>query len=277
MNARHLRLEKPGDEALIDLHIHLLPGVDDGAASPEVTGKMLERARDLGFGTLVATPHLPGPLNDRYLGRVERAFALAREMAAPLGVDVKLGFEAALTPDLPHRLEQGEPVTLGRSKAVLVELPFSGWPHHTDDTLFAIQSAGYTAVLAHPERYVEVQRNSARARDLAARGVLLQVTIGSLAGLFGKAPRRTAEELLQSGAVSVVATDGHSAGHRFTAVPYGLERLRELVGEAGVEQLLLSGPRALLAGDAVPAPPLASPDREGPMGAVRRLLRRPSA
>lgn len=261
---------------MIDLHIHLLAGVDDGAASPEVTGLMLQRARDLGFRTLVATPHLPGPLHERYRARVERAFDLARDLAAPLGVEVRLGFEAALTPDLPHRLERGEPATLGGSKAVLVDLPFGGWPHHADDTFFALQTAGYTPVLAHPERYADVQRDPMRVVDLAARGVLLQVTVGSLAGLFGKATRRTAEDLLRRGAIYVAATDAHSAGHRFGAVPDGLERLRELVGEAGVEQLLVTGPRALLSGDAVAAP-LASSDREGPMGAVKRLLRRPSA
>ncbi len=263
---------------MIDLHIHLLPGVDDGAASPEVTGLMLERARALGFRTLVATPHLPGPLHDRYRGQVERAFDLARELAAPMGVEVQLGFEAALTADLPRRLEGGEPATLGGSRAILVELPFSGWPNHTEETLFALQTAGYTPILAHPERYAEVQRDPVRAVNLAARGVLLQITIGSLAGLFGKVARRTAEELLRGGAVHVAATDAHTAGQRFVAVPDGLERLRTIVGEAGVERLVVSGPTALLNGaveDVMPAAPVPSLDRNGPLGAVSRLLRRP--
>lgn len=262
---------------MIDLHIHLLPGIDDGAASPEVTKLMLERARDLGFRTLVATPHLPGPLNDRYQARVDRAFDLTRELAAPLGVEVRLGFEAALTPNLPHRLERGEPATLGGSKAVLVDLPFGAWPQHASETFFALQTAGYTPVLAHPERYADVQRDPERAVDLAARGVLLQVTIGSLAGVFGKAPRRTAEALLRRGTVHLAATDAHSAKHRFMAVPDGLERLAEIVGEAGVERLTVPGPRALLDGGVVPPVPLASPGRVGPLGIVTRLIRRPSA
>lgn len=261
---------------MIDLHIHLLPEVDDGATSADVTRAMLERARDLGFGTLVATPHLPGPLTERYRARVERAFDLARQMGAPLGVEVRLGFEAALTPDLPRRLERGEPVTLDGSKAILVDLPFSGWPHHADDTFFALQTAGYRPVLAHPERYAEIQRDPARAVSLAARGVVLQLTIGSLTGLFGKAARRTAEALLRQGAIQLAATDAHSAGHRLGAVPDGLERLVAIVGEVGVEQLLVSGPGALLTGDPVPVPPVASPNKAGTLGVVSRLLGRPS-
>ena len=262
---------------MIDLHIHLLPDVDDGAASPDITQAMLQRARDLGFRTLVATPHLPGPLNDGYRARVERGLDLAREMGAPLGMEVRLGFEAALAPDLPRRLERGEPVTLDGSKAILVDLPFGGWPHHADDTLFALQTAGYRPVLAHPERYAEIQRNPARAVSLAARGVVLQVTIGSLTGLFGRAARRTAEALLRQGAIQVAATDAHSAGHRFGAVPDGLERLVAIVGEAGGEQLLVSGPRALLGGNALPTLPPVGGERAGPLESVTRLLRWPWA
>ena len=123
---------------MIDLHVHLLPAIDDGAASPAVTEAMLARARAVGFTTVVATPHLPGPLLPAYRERVETAYLQTRAWGAAAGVDVRLGYEIALTPDLPGRLERGEPSTLGDGTAVLVDLPFVGWPHHAEQTLFAL-------------------------------------------------------------------------------------------------------------------------------------------
>jgi protein-tyrosine phosphatase len=260
---------------VIDLHSHLLPAVDDGAASPDVTFAMLARARDTGFTTMVATPHLPGPLDPVYRERVEAALYETQVMAEDFGVDVRLGYEVALTPDLPDRLERGEPSTLGGGTAVLVDVPFAGWPHHAEDTLFALQVAGFQPVLAHPERYTEMQRDLRRAAGLVERGVALQVTISSLAGVFGKTAQHTAEQMLRQGMVHLVATDAHSAGHRFAAVPAGINRLRDLVGEERLVQLVEAVPRALLAGDPLPdLAPVGTPPRSdkwlsGFVGALR--------
>jgi protein-tyrosine phosphatase len=262
---------------VIDIHLHLLPAVDDGAESPEETRAMLARAHALGFTVLVATPHLPDRLALPYSERVAAAFAIARELAAPENIEVRTGFEVRLTPDLPRRLADGEPITLAGSNAILVDLPFGGWPHHVDATLFAVQTAGFRPILAHPERYVAVQDELERALRLAERGVLLQVNLGSLHGLFGKRAMRAAEALLRAGAVHAAASDAHSAGERYAAVPAGLERLVALVGEAGRDRLLVETPAALLAGAPVPLAPAGNGwHREGGWRTrLRRLARLP--
>ena len=224
---------------------------------------MLERARELGFEVVVATPHLPEPLSAEYARRVAGALAETREVAAEVGIEVRQGFEVALAPDLVRRLERGEPIALGGSRAILVDLPFSGWPLHAEASLFALQTAGYRPVLAHPERYGTVQADPARAIDLAARGILLQINLPSLTGLFGQPARRAAEALLTAGAVHLAASDAHSPGHRFAAVPEGIGRLRELVGAEGVAVLLDGTPRALLEGAVLPTPPRAADAEPG--------------
>lgn len=244
---------------MIDLHLHILPGLDDGARSIDVSGAMLHRAADLGFHQLVATPHLPEPLGEARRNHVLHVLIDVRELAAPLKIDVRLGFEVPLTPDLPERLMAGEQSRLGGSQAVLVDLPFAGWPNHAADTLFSLQTNGYRPVLAHPERYLAVQENPQLAIALAERGTVLQVTIGSVSGLFGKAARRTAETLLRAGAIGAAASDAHSAGHRYVAVPEGLARLRDLVGEEGVSILTDATPHALLSDLPLPEPPVAVP------------------
>lgn len=258
---------------MIDLHIHVLPGVDDGAASLAVAHAMLSHAKTLGFTTIVATPHLDGSLSPEYLAVIEEAAAAVDPFAAELGLTLGLGFEIQLTPDVPTRLERGEPVTLDGSTTVLVELPFSGWPLYTEQTLFAIQAAGFRPLLAHPERYATLQAEPERAFALAERGVLFQVTIASLAGVFGRNAQRVAEAFLVNGVATVLATDAHTMGHRIELVQQGLDRARQLAGAARVRQLVVDNPKALLANEALPSPAPRQPEPQA-QGGWRSALRR---
>ncbi len=221
---------------MIDLHLHLLPAVDDGPPTLDVSEAMVVAASSLGFDRLVATPHLEGPLRPEFVQRVRTALADVQRIGAQHGVQVSAGWEIQLSPDVPARLERGEALTLAGSSTVLVELPFSGWPLHADRTLFEIQTVGFRVLLAHPERYVVVQQSVEKAIELVDRGVLLQVTFGSLTGLFGKPAQRVAEELLRRDAVTVLASDAHSAGSRFLSVAEGRARAIELAGAARVDQ-----------------------------------------
>jgi protein-tyrosine phosphatase len=144
------------------------------------------------------------------------------------------------------RLESFEPITLAGSRTVLVELPFVGWPTYTEQALFDVMAAGYRPLLAHPERYAAALENPGLIYGLHERGVLMQLTTGSLAGLFGKRSREVAEQLLRDGIVDVLASDAHSAGRRFVAVGEGLARAKELIGGRRVQQLTTDNPKALL-------------------------------
>lgn len=241
---------------MIDLHLHLLPGIDDGAASIEESRAMLARLRTLGFHALVVTPHLVERLQPDAHWRIGAALAAVAEEAVPLGVRVDLGYEVALTPDLPARLEAGEPVTLAGSRAILVELPAIGWPAYTESVLFALQAAGFRPLLAHPERYQAVQQDPNVALDLVARGVMLQVTFSSFVGLFGKRAQRSAETLLRHQAIHILASDAHSAGHRLAVVEEARRRVVKLTGEPMAHALTVENPQALLADTPLPALPV---------------------
>lgn len=208
---------------------------------------MLSLAASLGYSTLVATPHLLEHLTESYSERVKAEHAWLSSKAVESGIEVKAGFEVRLTPDIGSRLESGEGITLGGSRTVLVELPFAGWPTFTDQALFDVLTAGFRPLLAHPERYAAVLDNPALINSLHERGVLMQITTGSLAGLFGKRSRDLAERFMRAGLVDILASDAHSAGRRFVSVVDGLARAEELVGPARVRQLTTDNPAALLA------------------------------
>lgn len=244
---------------MIDLHLHVLPAVDDGAGSLRESRAMLERLVRLGFSHLVATPHLMEPLSSEYRLATKRALELVRPIAGELGLSIDMGYEHLLSPDLTRRLKAGESSTLAGSNAVMVELPFIGWPRHTESSLFDLMIAGYRPVLAHPERYLEVQSNPERALSAAQQGAVLQLTFASFAGLYGRVAERTAKTILQSGlnqgAHILFATDAHSDGSRLSSVPEGISRVRRNFadGEAIVEWASTVVPTCLLANEPVPA------------------------
>jgi protein-tyrosine phosphatase len=239
---------------VIDLHCHILPNVDDGASSLDVSREMLLAARKMGFKTIVATPHLTGPLDHDYERHVNEAFSQVLPIARHLGLWLLPGYEIRLNPQLADRLIAGEPATMVNTRTVLVDLATMELPHFVDDALFALQTAGFQPIFAHPERYPDIQKNPELGVHLAQRGIALQVTIGSLAGAFGSRARKAAEMLLRLGAVHLVATDAHSAGHRLAAVPEGLRRLRNLLDAEQYQRVLIDAPHALISGEPLPQP-----------------------
>jgi protein-tyrosine phosphatase len=212
---------------MIDLHLHLLPGIDDGSRTMDETRAMLKSYSTMGFKRLIATPHLMEPLTPDYYRQALQLLVQVRPIAGEYGIQVDLGFEHLLESDTAARLKGGEPTTLANSRAVLVELPFMGWPQHTGTALFNLRSAGYRPVLAHPERYIDAQKNPDLVLDAALQGAVIQITTGSLAGLYGKEPARLAHTLLRDsidrGLPVLFATDAHSNGNRLTSVPGGLD------------------------------------------------------
>jgi protein-tyrosine phosphatase len=239
---------------MIDLHSHLLPGIDDGAPDIDVAVKMLDAYVGNGFRTVATTPHLMQRLDQRCHQAVQDAFAQVEPHARERGISLVRGFEIRLMPDVPSQLIAGDRIGLEDTDTVLVDLPFTDWPLYADDTLFGVQTTGHRIILAHPERYPAIQDDPEKASDLVARGIILQVTIGSFSGAFGKRAKRSAETLLEHGLVHLLATDAHSAGHRMAAVPSGMARLRELLTPDQLHQLTVEAPACLLNGEAVPAP-----------------------
>ena len=233
---------------MIDLHNHLLPGVDDGASSMASTRLLLARSVELGYRTIVATPHLHVQLAGDYRLAVETRLAEVRHEAGPYGISVIGGYEVFLSPDLPRRLEAGEPSTIAGTWAILVELPFVGWPTYTEATMFALQAAGYRPILAHPERYRAVQEQPDLAIALARRGVQLQLTLQSLTG-SSRRIQKVSTRLLEAGAITLVASDAHGDDHRLAAVPDALRRLEQIVGRERRDRIVNRNPVAILSGD----------------------------
>ncbi len=237
-----------GPLALTDLHTHILPALDDGAADLAEAVAMARVAVGEGLVRLAATPHsLRWPAGTCRETLEAGAAALMRHLAAEgLALDVVAGGETALLPSLPQQIDAGEFVTLNRSRYLLLELPYVGLPSRLEETIFQVQVRGYVPILAHPERSDELQRRPDRLRALVESGMLVQVTAGSLEGRFGPAARRTARRLLAGNLVHVIASDAHDAGDRAPRLSRARELAASIVGPERAAALVAANPAAIL-------------------------------
>ena len=217
-SVRHVTL--PG---MIDLHTHILPGVDDGAPDTDESIRMARAAADEGVRTIVCTSHrrksFPTPAQRVHDGIAELQ-PLINEQAIP--VTLLPGLEIAL--DQIEGMDDSELslATLGSGRWLLLEMPPKGWPLDLLEIMTALEIRGFRVVLAHPERNESVQVSPGRLREVVGRGALVQVTSLSITGALGTAAQRSAIGLIRSGLAHVIASDMHNTWGRVPGVLRGL-------------------------------------------------------
>ena len=237
---------------MIDIHSHILPGVDDGADSTEEALAMLGIAASCGVSTIVATPHFdPGSGYDNVVSSsLEDRFRRLEYSAGAEGIPVKLvkGMEIFAGEDVPYMLGDGRLWTLGGTKYFLTEFSFTEDPDYCREYLKRCRRHGFKPVIAHPERYVFIQRDPQIAYEWCREGYGLQINRGSLLGRFGEESETTSERLVRHGLVACIASDAHGADRRSTYLKDVKEFLDSEMGEEYSDLLLNRNPARILAG-----------------------------
>lgn len=236
---------------MIDLHSHVLPGLDDGAADMDEALAICRAAADDGIEVLAATPHVRAHDYPTTAERMEAAFASLSAAAEGI-VRLVPGGELDLE-ELRRPLDELRRFALaGNPRYLLVETPYLGWPLDIGDRLFALRADGITPVLAHPERNAEVQARPELLEPLVATGTLVQVTAGSVDGRLGGRARACATALLEQGWVHLFASDGHAP----TVRAIGMRAAAESLGdEALARWLTVDVPRAIVDDTRIPERP----------------------
>jgi protein-tyrosine phosphatase len=241
---------------MIDFHNHVLASVDDGAADTAQAVEALGRMRDAGVRTVIATPHVDASLIryaellDERLAEIERARA-ALLATAPAGAHIELGVELKL--DDPRPGCDDARLRLAGTDFVLVEFAYMMIPPAAEQVFAHLRQAGRIPVLAHPERYVGLERRLDQVATWRRAGVYLQVNGPSLLGHYGTRAEQCAARLLREGLVDYVASDYHARGP--FALGAWLKALRDGSGSEHAELLCVINPKRLLAGE----PPLPVP------------------
>lgn len=236
---------------MIDIHTHILPDIDDGAQTIEESIEMLKRAAEEGVKTIAATPHVLDVPSESDWQRVNDTFNCVKQTLIweKIDIDIILGAELFISPDLPRMIKENRELTINNgNKYVLLELPIQEIPSFTEQTIFELLLQGIVPIIAHPERYFEIQKNPNRLLDLVKRGVLTQVNCGSLMGRYGRKVQRTAKNLLSCNLVHMMGSDVHSTPNGSYPLSRGVNIASKIVGIERAIEMVTSIPEKIING-----------------------------
>jgi protein-tyrosine phosphatase len=236
---------------MVDIHTHILPGIDDGSKSWEMTAEMCRMAAADGITHIVATPHsdhvyaydrerftqLLGHLHDAGDGK----------LAFSLGCDFHFSYDNIRDAlDHPHRY------TIGDTPYLLIEFSDHGIPPSVKDDVFALRSCGMSPIITHPERNQPLLKNPEMVLALIEHGCLVQVTANAVTGAWGSRSQKMAEWLLKKGAIHVVASDAHDPVRRRPIMSEARDAIAKLAGVEVAEALVTHNPTAIVEGESLP-------------------------
>lgn len=234
---------------LVDIHCHILPGVDDGSHDKKQSYRMLDLAWKNGIRTIIATPHF---MPEGHRPSVRTLLRLVEELQRyaderQYNITIHEGNEIYYHEEVPELLERGEILSLAGSDHVLVEFSPADDARYIRNALADILSTGYEPILAHVERYMSLCRKPYdRIGELREMGVLIQVNANSIEGKLGAVAKKTAHDLLKRQWVDFVATDAHSDHLRSHAIGDCVKLLRKKYPAEYVEDILGGNARRLL-------------------------------
>ena len=235
---------------MIDLHCHILPGVDDGPKNLDESLEMARIFKDAGYYRVVTTPHqVPGTPWMRSIEEIRSQLAELNQAIKAEGIelDVLPGMEISFDPLIPDLLEKGRLLTLGKTSCVLIETPFQQLPLGWEQVVFAILAKGYFILLAHPERCAQMAASPRLVERLIESGVYLQVNWDSFLGYHGRVALRMAHHLADSGYIHCLATDSHNPQERHAAhVKLAAAKIQKLIGRENLQRIASENPLRIL-------------------------------
>jgi len=204
------QMQKESIPLIVDLHSHLIPAIDDGSQSMEESITLLRGLQDLGYAKLITTPHIMADTyrNNRkiIMSGLEKLHAEAQQRG--LTIVIEAAAEYYLDDGFIALLDEGNMLTIG-DNYLLFETSYVAKPIQIEEMIFAISSAGYKPLLAHPERYRYIKDPQREYSKLKEWGVMFQVNLNSFGGHYGKSAKENAEFLSQQGMIDFLGSDTH--------------------------------------------------------------------
>ena len=243
---------------MVDLHHHLLPGVDDGSPDLGTSLAMVEMAMEDGITHIVATPHA----NEHFPYDRDGNAALLQQIREALPSRVAVKVTLGLGADFHLDFENTEDARLNPARYsingggyLLIELPDTSIPPRIDEVLYELRVSGLTPILTHPERNATLQRSRSRLREWMRADLLVQVTAGSLTGTFGKVAERVAWELMENRWVHFVSSDAHNLTRRTPRLSEAHHAVATRMGEETAQRLFVTNPLAVFENRPLPPQP----------------------
>jgi protein-tyrosine phosphatase len=233
---------------LIDLHCHILPGIDDGAQRMQVSLEMARMAAEDGIKTLACTPHIYPGMYENTVEIIRTGTNALRAAIAEAGIALNLTYasDTHVVPDLIDKLRTGAIPTFNAGRYFLLEPPHHVAPPNFEGYVFNIMAAGFVPIITHPERLSWIEQDYDIFVRLAKNGAWMQLTAGSVSGRFGSNARYWAERMLDEGLVHILATDAHGSERRPPWLREGVEAAAKWVGMDEAQHMVTTRPQAVL-------------------------------
>ncbi len=237
---------------MIDLHTHLLPGIDDGAKSLEEAVQIIRQGKEAGITAICTTPHLSSAFSQDRTEKIMKNFLLLQKRVAEEKIDMQLYLGSEIDLRIDFDLIKKLPFFFinQTQKYLFVELPLGEFPSFAERILFSLLIEGLCPILAHPERSLRKDGDFERIRKLKDSGILIQLNAGSLLGNFSRKIEREARRLLEDGLVDLVSSDAHDLNRRpITVMAEALKRVKNDLGEERAAELFQENPKKILQAD----------------------------
>ncbi|MFC3420043.1 tyrosine-protein phosphatase [Salinicoccus hispanicus] len=214
---------------MIDIHNHVLIGIDDGPQTEEAAVALLKQAIDNGITNIIATPHHhSGAFLNPRIKIVEKMEELTKIIEDhQLDIKVHPGQEIRINGDMVSELQSGVSIPLNQSQYVLVEFSFTEVPNYVEKLLYDLQMKGYVPVIAHPERCKPIIKDPDRLYEIVEKGAIAQITASSITGALGQNLKETSLAMIQNNLAHVISSDAHSTEIR----PFLLKEAYKVVAE----------------------------------------------
>ena len=262
---------------MIDIHHHLLFGLDDGSPDIETSVRMAEMASGDGITHIVCTPHASSDFPFQPAENATRFAELQQAIAAKLGDKLTLGIGCDFHlsyENLTDALENPTKYTINHKNYLLIEFPNMGIAPAMPDHVYELVRAGMTPIITHPERNSSFVERPEKLNDYLKIGCLIQVTGGSILGAFGRIPQQTTMKLLEQDLVDIVASDAHSIDRRRPLLRAAYDEVATGFGEETAERLFVTTPRAAFYGEELPVRAPQAPRAPLPTEKKRSLISR---
>lgn len=243
---------------MVDIHHHLIFGVDDGSPDLASSVSMVQMAVEDGVTHLVATPHANEQYEYDRAAHEVRLQQIRESLPGSVAFRIQLGLGSDFHLDYDNTANIGSATrqyTINNGPYLLIELSDTGIPARIDEVLYQMRVAGLIPILTHPERNSTLQRSRGRLRDWMRADMLVQVTANSLTGQFGKTAEKIAWELMDKQWVHFVSSDAHDLTRRTPRLSAAYEVVRKRMGEETAERLFVTNPLAVFEGKSLPPQP----------------------
>ena len=238
---------------MIDIHNHVLPNVDDGSKSINMSLNMMKHAFDQGVTDVVNTTHFQHPLFMDIDHSFEKIESIKSSLQKKLYennifIEIHLGYEVYYYENLLKIIEQPL-VTMGKGKYILIEFAPHNIPSSQKSTLFELKMNGVTPIIAHPERYKAVQENLNLIYDWINSGCLIQIDCGSLLGLMGKKAKKASLSIIKEECCHILASDAHNDTNRNFCIKDAYNIVKHIIGQKDAYKLVFEHPSSIIKGE----------------------------